>query len=554
MLVVCLSFTGCGNLGNAIISALSLDVTVDDPALIKVEDILDKTVKTESVKSGDFTYTLYTDNTACITGYTGSNPVVSIPAEIDGAKVVGLENKALKSSSTLKELILPDSVEAIGNYAAMYCDSLEKVTIGKNIKHIGISAFEGSQENAYTGKSKLTTVVFNGAPKTISEKAFYFCSALTEIVLPEGVETIGDWAFAKCFSAKKIIIPEGVTQIDDHAFLKCTGAVEISIPGTVESIAVSTFYRCSSLEKLTIGEGVKKLEKGAFEECKSLKTVVLPESMEELGKYAFYNCYGLDEITVHSGVKVFGGEIFKDVGKLTISTESGSDARNTRRTTALMLPLSADGGRMGTIIALGGGVMTTARSCRYLKNSPRIGQRKSSCRVPADCRARRHRGRRAIWESFEKLGCTVETLKLTDPTNTREHIYDTLVSTDIVYAGGGNLEFMMNTFKATARTRRSEKRINAEKSFRGSAPAQCAGSTWDMTTAAKTAASCSSTASDFSLLLLPAFHQRTLAEFRDSRNRLPSLGHRSRGRRGAHIQRRSFLRHVRKRRRKRVLF
>ena len=151
MLVVCLSFTGCGNLGNAIISALSLDVTVDDPALIKVEDILDKTVKTESVKSGDFTYTLYTDNTACITGYTGSNPVVSIPAEIDGTKVVGLENKALKSSSTLKELILPDSVEAIGNYAAMYCDSLEKVTIGKNIKHIGISAFEGSQENAYTG-------------------------------------------------------------------------------------------------------------------------------------------------------------------------------------------------------------------------------------------------------------------------------------------------------------------------------------------------------------------------------------------------------------------
>ena len=326
MLVVCLSFTGCGNLGNAIISALSLDVTVDDPALIKVEDILDKTVKTESVKSGDFTYTLYTDNTACITGYTGSNPVVSIPAEIDGAKVIGLENKALKSSSTLKELILPDSVEAIGNYAAMYCDNLEKVTIGKNIKHIGISAFEGSQENAYTGKSKLTTVVFNGAPKTISEKAFYFCSALTEIVLPEGVETIGDWAFAKCFSAKKIIIPEGVTQIDDHAFLKCTGAVEISIPGTVESIAVSTFYRCSSLEKLTIDEGVKKLEKGAFEECKSLKTVVLPESMEELGKYAFYNCTGLDEITIHSGVTVFGGEIFKDVGKLTISTESGSDA------------------------------------------------------------------------------------------------------------------------------------------------------------------------------------------------------------------------------------
>lgn len=80
MLVVCLSFTGCGNLGNAIISALSLDVTVDDPALIKVEDILDKTVKTESVKSGDFTYTLYTDNTACITRATqGATPLFPFP-------------------------------------------------------------------------------------------------------------------------------------------------------------------------------------------------------------------------------------------------------------------------------------------------------------------------------------------------------------------------------------------------------------------------------------------------------------------------------------------
>ncbi len=58
-------------------------------------------------------------------------------------------------------------------------------------------------------------------------------------------------------------------------------------------------------------------------------------------------------------------------------------------------------------------------------------------------------GDEPILESFEKLGCTVETLKLTDSSNSRKHIYDTLVNTDIVYAGGGNLEFMMNTFRAT---------------------------------------------------------------------------------------------------------
>lgn len=326
LLVVCLVFTGCSGFGSAVLSALSLDVTVDDPALIKVQDVLEKTVKTEGIKSGDYTYTLYTDNTACITAYSGKDTVLTIPAELDGVAIVGIENKTFKDNKSIKEIVFPDSIEAIGNYAAMYCDSLQKVTFGKNIKHIGISAFEGSQENSYTGKSKLTTLVFVGAPETISEKAFYFCSSLSEIVLPEGVRTIGEWAFAKCFSAKRIIIPQGVEQIDDHAFLKCSSAVEATVPGSVKNIDVSTFYQCKSLEKLTLGEGIETIGKGAFEECSSLKSAVLPNSLTQIGKYAFYNCTGLDEITIHSGVKSFGGEMFKSVGKLKVITEIDSDA------------------------------------------------------------------------------------------------------------------------------------------------------------------------------------------------------------------------------------
>ena len=326
MLIICLVFTGCGSFGQAVLSALSLEVETEDPALIKVADVLDKTVKYDEIKSGNFTYTLYTDDTACITGYSGSESVLSIPSEIDGFPVIGLENKALMNSKTLKELILPDSLEVVGNYAAMYCDELEKVTFGKNIMQIGISAFEGSQKNSYTGKSKLKTVVFNGAPKVISEKAFYFCSSLIEIVLPIGVETIGEWAFAKCFEAKKIIIPEGVKAIGDHVFLKCSKAEEVSLPGSLETIETSMFYQCTKLKKLTLGEGIKVIGKGAFEECGQIKTVALPKSICEIDKYAFYNCKGLDEITIHEGVTVFGGEIFKDVGELKIITESGSAA------------------------------------------------------------------------------------------------------------------------------------------------------------------------------------------------------------------------------------
>lgn len=325
-LVMCFLFTGCEGIGSIILSALSLDVKTEDPATIMVADIAGKTEKSSGNVSGDYKYTVYTDSTVCITAYTGKDSCLSLPAEIDGMPVIGLENKALMKNETITELIFPDSLEVIGNYAVMYCDNLEKVTFGRNIAHIGVSAFEGTKKESHIGGGKLSTLVFNGAPKVISEKAFYFCDDLSEIVLPDGVETIGEWAFAKCFGAKRIILPDSVKSIGDHAFLKCDSAKEAVIPGSCEYIDVSAFYQCTSIEKLTLGEGIKELRKGAFEECSSLKEVVLPESLVTLGKYAFYNCTSLKKVTIGSATVNFEGDIFENAGELTVVAPESSAA------------------------------------------------------------------------------------------------------------------------------------------------------------------------------------------------------------------------------------
>ena len=105
---------------------------------------------------------------------------------------------------------------------------------------------------------------------------------------------------------------------------------------------------------------------------------------------------------------------------------------------------------MGTIIALGGGRYDDGEVMPIFERIVRESGKENPHVVFLPTAGHDDtEGDEPIWESFEKLGCTVETLKLTDPANSREHIYNTLVSTDIVYAGGGNLEFMMNTFKAT---------------------------------------------------------------------------------------------------------
>lgn len=115
---------------------------------------------------------------------------------------------------------------------------------------------------------------------------------------------------------------------------------------------------------------------------------------------------------------------------------------------------------MGTIIALGGGRYDDGEVMPIFERIVRESGKKNPHVVFLPTAGHDDtEGDEPIWESFEKLGCTVETLKLTDPANSREHIYNTLVNTDIVYAGGGNLEFMMNTFKADRRGRGAQRSV-----------------------------------------------------------------------------------------------
>ncbi len=325
VLVLAVSALLCGCSKETILNALSIDTDTYDPATEMVAEVLGKTVTQTGLVSGDFTYTLFSDGTAAVTAWSGTDDALRIPETLDGHTVVALENKALYKAQ-MTELILPDTLEAVGNFAAMYCDKLEKVTFGKSIRNIGVSAFESEGDDTKSeGKGSLTTVVWNGAPEIIREKAFYYADKLTEIALPAGVKTIENWAFAKCFSADKILLGEGLETIGDHAFLKCRAVKEISVPGTCKTVETSAFYQCVSAEKLTIGEGVETLQKGAFEECSSLKSVTVPDSVQTMEPYIFYNCTALETCKMGSPA-VMEKDIFTGDPAVTVLAPAGSTA------------------------------------------------------------------------------------------------------------------------------------------------------------------------------------------------------------------------------------
>ena len=93
---------------------------------------------------------------------------------------------------------------------------------------------------AFSGCTRLTTVLISDSVLTIDEGAFEGCIGLTDVVIPNSVITIGDCAFKECIGLVDVFIPESVITIGDFAFWGCTGLSKVGIPD-LATIGVHAF-------------------------------------------------------------------------------------------------------------------------------------------------------------------------------------------------------------------------------------------------------------------------------------------------------------------------
>jgi len=73
-------------------------------------------------------------------------------------------------------------------------------------------------DNAFIGCTSLRSMVIPDGVTAIGAWAFQECSGLTSVVIPDSVTRIGMGAFIYCASLASVIVPDGVTEIDVNAF------------------------------------------------------------------------------------------------------------------------------------------------------------------------------------------------------------------------------------------------------------------------------------------------------------------------------------------------
>ena len=209
----------------------------------------------------------------------------------------------------ITDLVIPEGVTHISNYAFYECTCLTSVTFASSVTSIG--------EEAFAGCEGLTSITIPGNVKSIGGTAFSGCSGLVTVTMEEGVESIGAHAFTYCSALTGISVPNSVTYISDYNFVKNCNALQynehkgIKYLGNKQNPYVVLIAPNDKTQATyEIHPNTKFICRDAFKDCKRLTSITLPDGLISIGSYAFYNCTYLESINLPATLKYIGEYAF----------------------------------------------------------------------------------------------------------------------------------------------------------------------------------------------------------------------------------------------------
>ena len=200
------------------------------------------------------------------------------------------------------DLVIPENVTSICNYAFCYFTGLRTVTLHSDVTYIGIDAFyycselTGVKIEDIAAWCNISFADYSSNPLYYAENLYLNGSLITDLIIPDGVTSIPMYAFWHQTSIKSITLPDSITSIGNEAFDGCTGLQSVIIGNNVEFIGKSAFYGCSGLIAVTIGNGVKSIDNAAFADCSNLRSVTIGNGVTSIGYKSFNNCSNLSDV------------------------------------------------------------------------------------------------------------------------------------------------------------------------------------------------------------------------------------------------------------------
>lgn len=208
---------------------------------------------------------------------------ITVPAVYNSLPVTAIEANGFKELSSLRRLIISDSVTSVGANAFSDCYSLCSVTVGEAVAEIGEDAFLNcySLVEVYNLSTSLT-IDQNHQSGIASRALDIYTDESAESKLDEKDETY-------------LFYQDGATV---YLIKYLGGEKSVTLPGSFNSRAYEIYdyaFYASAITKVSFARSatVTAIGSYAFAECDKLTTVEIRKCVTTIEAYAFFGCDAL---------------------------------------------------------------------------------------------------------------------------------------------------------------------------------------------------------------------------------------------------------------------
>ncbi len=286
-------------------------------------------------------------------------------------------NASSANRNRIKEVVIPDTVTEVKNYAFYNVPNLTNIVFGdgvtslgyyifantsvsevvlpKNITYLNSTTFAGYNGNKNNTIRKIyindklnlsylssvvsyTPYVTAWGVREDSEKYVEVDGELYSVdgktlclirpqyteatyTVGEEVTDIGDYAFYNNRNISTVVLNDNIKTIGNYAFGYCSNLNTIDLPDSLVSIGNDAFISSALTGELKLPENLTNIGREAFYNCSRLTgDLVIPDSVTTMGAYAFRSCSGFNGnliigngLTTIENYAFYGSENFKRI-------------------------------------------------------------------------------------------------------------------------------------------------------------------------------------------------------------------------------------------------
>ncbi|MDD3947327.1 MAG: leucine-rich repeat protein, partial [Clostridia bacterium] len=257
-------------------------------------------------------YTMSTDGTYSVTGYSGLSTEVFIPSDFNGVTVQTIAQSAFRNNTAVTSITIHNGITRLGNHAFQNCTALTVINLPLTVQNIDAETFFGC--------SSLQNFTIPAGVSIIGNAPFRGCTSLSEIAVApdntiykaeDGVLYSIDGKsliqYPEGKTASSFIIPSSVETLGNYAFYNCQTLAEIQLGANITSVGCYAFAG-TSISSMVLSKNVTWIGSNAFDRCSQLVSLSLPfvgSSKAEAGTseglfgYIFGNSYFADSVSAY---------------------------------------------------------------------------------------------------------------------------------------------------------------------------------------------------------------------------------------------------------------